>query len=67
MVEVVPLLRSAPLEEELADEPPVYHSDFDPEVAAIFTDEATELIEVSQTALGDWRSRAATARICARR
>ncbi|HWW79296.1 MAG TPA: Hpt domain-containing protein, partial [Steroidobacteraceae bacterium] len=30
--------------------------DFDPEVAAIFTEEATELIEVSEQALGDWRS-----------
>ena len=30
--------------------------DFDPEVAAIFTEEATELIEASEQALGDWRS-----------
>ncbi|TLY64580.1 MAG: hypothetical protein E6K45_11530, partial [Gammaproteobacteria bacterium] len=30
--------------------------DFDPEVAAIFTDEATELIEQSERALTDWRS-----------
>lgn len=30
--------------------------DFDPEVAAIFTDEATELIEFSESALSDWRS-----------
>ena len=30
--------------------------DFDPEVAAIFTDEATELIEASERALADWRS-----------
>jgi chemosensory pili system protein ChpA (sensor histidine kinase/response regulator) len=30
--------------------------DFDPEVAAIFTDEATELIDASEHALGDWRS-----------
>jgi chemosensory pili system protein ChpA (sensor histidine kinase/response regulator) len=29
--------------------------DFDPEVAAIFTDEATELIEASERALSDWR------------
>ena len=29
--------------------------DFDPEVAAIFTDEATELIEASERALADWR------------
>jgi chemosensory pili system protein ChpA (sensor histidine kinase/response regulator) len=31
-------------------------ADFDPEVAAIFTDEATELIEASEQALGNWRS-----------
>src|SRR6266699_1645075 len=37
-----------PLEEEVVD--------FDPEVAAIFTDEATELIEQSERALTDWRS-----------
>ena len=30
--------------------------DFDPEVAAIFTDEATELIEASERALSDWRT-----------
>ncbi len=30
--------------------------DFDPEVAAIFTDEATELIEASERALSEWRS-----------
>src|SRR6201984_508716 len=29
--------------------------DFDPEVAAIFTDEATELIDASEHALSDWR------------
>jgi len=37
---------------ELADEA----VDFDPEVAAIFTDEATELIDTSEHALSDWRS-----------
>jgi chemosensory pili system protein ChpA (sensor histidine kinase/response regulator) len=37
---------------EPADEP----VDFDPEVAAIFTDEATELIDASEHALSDWRS-----------
>ena len=30
--------------------------EFDPEVAAIFTDEATELIDASERALTDWRS-----------
>jgi chemosensory pili system protein ChpA (sensor histidine kinase/response regulator) len=34
--------------------------DFDPEVAAIFTEEATELIEASEQALGDWRSEPAS-------
>src|SRR5438270_895455 len=38
----------APPEEEVVD--------FDPEVAAIFTDEATELIEQSERALTDWRA-----------
>ncbi|HLY52140.1 MAG TPA: Hpt domain-containing protein, partial [Steroidobacteraceae bacterium] len=36
-------------------EPPDEPADFDPEVAAIFTDEATELIEASEHALSDWR------------
>ncbi|HYC08680.1 MAG TPA: Hpt domain-containing protein, partial [Steroidobacteraceae bacterium] len=35
--------------------------DFDPEVAAIFTDEATELIDASEHALSDWRSQPASA------
>jgi len=30
--------------------------DFDPEVAAIFTDEATELIDAAERALSEWRS-----------
>ncbi len=30
--------------------------DFDPEVAAIFTDEATELIDAAERALSDWRT-----------
>jgi chemosensory pili system protein ChpA (sensor histidine kinase/response regulator) len=33
--------------------------DFDPEVAAIFTDEATELIDASERALADWRAQPA--------
>ncbi|MBS0367514.1 MAG: Hpt domain-containing protein [Proteobacteria bacterium] len=41
-----------------APETPVDESpDFDPEVAAIFTDEATELIEASEQALAAWRAR----------
>jgi chemosensory pili system protein ChpA (sensor histidine kinase/response regulator) len=31
--------------------------DFDPEVAAIFTEEALELIDASERALGDWREK----------
>jgi chemosensory pili system protein ChpA (sensor histidine kinase/response regulator) len=42
----------APEEESESSEDP---GDFDPEVAAIFTEEATELIEASEQALGDWR------------
>ncbi|HEX4389497.1 MAG TPA: Hpt domain-containing protein [Steroidobacteraceae bacterium] len=42
---------------EAAEEPPAAEAvDFDPEVAAIFTDEATELIEASERALADWRA-----------
>ena len=41
-----------PPEEESVDDA----GDFDPEVAAIFTEEATELIEQSEQALGDWRT-----------
>jgi chemosensory pili system protein ChpA (sensor histidine kinase/response regulator) len=39
------------------DEPP----DFDPEVAAIFTEEALELIDASEHALGDWRDSSGSA------
>src|SRR5690606_28345783 len=39
----------APVEEE-----EVIDEDFDPEVAAIFTDEATELLETADRALSDW-------------
>lgn len=35
--------------------------DFDPEVAAIFTEEATELIDASEHALGEWRSEPSSA------
>jgi len=38
--------------------------DFDPEVAAIFTDEATELIDASEHALSDWRSQPESAEYC---
>jgi chemosensory pili system protein ChpA (sensor histidine kinase/response regulator) len=42
---------SAPSAEPEVDETP----DFDPEVAAIFTEEALELIDSSERALSDWR------------
>jgi len=35
--------------------------DFDPEVAAIFTDEATELIDAAERALAEWRSQPTSA------
>ncbi|MGH8304331.1 MAG: Hpt domain-containing protein, partial [Steroidobacteraceae bacterium] len=41
---------------QAAGEPPDEPADFDPEVAAIFTDEATELIEASEHALAEWRA-----------
>ncbi|HEX5459811.1 MAG TPA: Hpt domain-containing protein [Steroidobacteraceae bacterium] len=39
--------------EAVIEEPP----DFDPEVAAIFTEEALELIDASEHALSDWRDK----------
>ena len=51
--------QEAAAEEAVAEEEPEASEDpgdFDPEVAAIFTEEATELIEASEQALGDWRS-----------
>ncbi|MFI4879053.1 MAG: Hpt domain-containing protein [Steroidobacterales bacterium] len=43
--------------DQATDEP----ADFDPEVAAIFTDEATELIDASEHALSDWRTQPGSA------
>src|SRR6185312_11184890 len=51
-------------EEAIPEEEPEVSDDagdFDPEVAAIFTEEATELIEASEHALSDWRSEPASA------
>jgi chemosensory pili system protein ChpA (sensor histidine kinase/response regulator) len=50
-----PAAPAAP-EPEPEGEPPDEAADFDPEVAAIFTDEATELIDASEHALSDWRA-----------
>ena len=48
---------AAALAGEAVEEAPAAEAvDFDPEVAAIFTDEATELIEASERALADWRA-----------
>jgi chemosensory pili system protein ChpA (sensor histidine kinase/response regulator) len=44
-----------------ADEGAAEPADFDPEVAAIFTDEATELIDASEHALSDWRTQPGSA------
>ncbi|MGH8202246.1 MAG: Hpt domain-containing protein, partial [Steroidobacteraceae bacterium] len=46
-----PVAEAAP--EEVVEEAP----DFDPEVAAIFTEEALELIDASERALSDWREK----------
>jgi chemosensory pili system protein ChpA (sensor histidine kinase/response regulator) len=46
-----PIAEAAP-EEVVAEAP-----DFDPEVAAIFTEEALELIDASERALSDWREK----------
>ena len=42
--------------EEPEDNEPVFHSDYDAEVASIFTEEATELIDASEQALMAWRA-----------
>ncbi len=52
---------AAPGAPEPEGEPPDEAADFDPEVAAIFTDEATELIDASEHALSDWRAHPASA------
>jgi chemosensory pili system protein ChpA (sensor histidine kinase/response regulator) len=55
----------APAEEPIAAEAPpeeeVQEPDFDPEVAAIFTEEALELIDASERALSDWRDKPGSA------
>jgi len=57
-----PAEESSAVEEEVDDEP-VYHSDYDAEVASIFTDEATELIDVSEQALVAWRAQPESAEL----
>jgi chemosensory pili system protein ChpA (sensor histidine kinase/response regulator) len=47
-----PIAAETPPEEEVLEPP-----DFDPEVAAIFTEEALELIDASEHALSDWRDK----------
>ncbi|HJS89313.1 MAG TPA: response regulator, partial [Steroidobacteraceae bacterium] len=53
-----PVLESPEPAPSAADEEP---PDFDPEVAAIFTEEALELIDSSERALSDWRSQPSSA------
>ena len=48
-IDLQPEQAEAPLEEE-----PV--ADFDPDVASIFTEEATELLEVCESQLAAWRA-----------
>jgi chemosensory pili system protein ChpA (sensor histidine kinase/response regulator) len=43
-------------DEEVDDGEPIYESDYDAEVASIFTEEASELIDVSERALMAWRA-----------
>jgi chemosensory pili system protein ChpA (sensor histidine kinase/response regulator) len=55
-----PMAAAEPAEappEEVVQEP----ADFDPEVAAIFTEEALELIDASERALSDWRDKPGSA------
>src|SRR5256885_8270679 len=52
---VYPAIR-APASPAQDGQPRAEAVEFDPEVAAIFTDEATELIEASERALSEWRS-----------
>ncbi len=52
---------AAPDAQAGADQAAGESADFDPEVAAIFTDEATELIDVSEHALSDWRTQPGSA------
>jgi chemosensory pili system protein ChpA (sensor histidine kinase/response regulator) len=47
--------RAAPMAEVAPEEVVAEAPDFDPEVAAIFTEEALELIDASERALSDWR------------
>ncbi len=47
-----PAMEETPPEEEVLEPP-----DFDPEVAAIFTEEALELIDASERGLSDWRDK----------
>ena len=48
-----PVAAVPPLAEPM-DEAPELDEDFDPDVAAIFTEEATELLETAETSLGSW-------------
>jgi chemosensory pili system protein ChpA (sensor histidine kinase/response regulator) len=45
---------SAPSQAAVPEPEPEFDEDFDPDVAAIFTEEATELLETAETSLGSW-------------
>ncbi len=57
----LPVTASAPAPEAPAEEVVDDGADFDPEVAAIFTEEALELIDASEHALSDWRTEPSSA------
>jgi chemosensory pili system protein ChpA (sensor histidine kinase/response regulator) len=54
---------ATPAAPEPEGEPPDEAADFDPDVAAIFTDEATELIDASEHALSEWRAHPGSAEL----
>ena len=56
-----PAAAATPVESAAAGTPDEEPPDFDPEVAAIFTEEALELVDASERALSDWRRQPASA------
>ena len=49
-----PMISGPIASEPAADDASEVDDDFDPDVAAIFTEEATELLETAETSLGSW-------------
>jgi chemosensory pili system protein ChpA (sensor histidine kinase/response regulator) len=56
-IAATPAAASEPAEADVPPEAVEEAPDFDPEVAAIFTEEALELIDASERALSDWRDK----------